>query len=230
MNTIKKFDKIVCCSESSYRISKKHINSVTFVRNGNLFIEDNHDISKIRIQTRKMLNIPLDSKVYIFIGNYNKNKNVIKMLSYFTKSLNKDEYLITLGNGELYEKCKKFSSQRILQLGYANSILKYLYASDIYTSFSLTEGFSMSIIEALHCGLLLLVSNIDSHIECFELEKDKYIGEYFDTESFERFKYAKEIVSASNRNDSKYIQNKYLSSNSMTEGYERIYNEVFSKS
>ena len=94
-----------------------------------------------------------------------------------------------------------------------------MISSDIYTSFSTSEGLPVSIIEALNSGLLLLLSNIDSHREIVNIDKTMYIGEIFDDDFSER----KKIVSHSKRNDSTELQKKYLSEKSMMKLYEQFY-------
>lgn len=85
----------------------------------------------------------------------------------------------------------------------------------------------MSIIEALSVGLLLLVSNIDSHKEIFNIDKTYYIGEFFSLSSLESFKNHKSKVDNANKNGSIIFQTKYLSSKAMMESYEKWYRIVF---
>ena len=76
----------------------------------------------------------------------------------------------------------------ILMLGYQNNVIDYYLASDIYISASCSEGFSMSILEALSAGNLLLLSNIPSHNEMINLESSIYLGETFDKNNFKEKK------------------------------------------
>lgn len=219
VQSLKKFDKVICCSESSFNICKKYISDISFVRNG-MYIEKKNDKLEIRKNIRKQLNIPSNSIIYIYAGNYSKIKNVLKMLSFFEKNLKENEYLICLGQGELFEKARVYSSEHIIQLGFVENVNDYMISSDIYTSFSITEGLPVSIIEALNAGLLLLVSNIDSHNEIINIDKSFYIGETFNDSNFVE---KKEIVSHSQKNDSTNMQLKYLSENSMMQEYEKFY-------
>lgn len=219
IQSLKKFDKVICCSESSFNICKKYIKDISYVRNG-MYIEKKNDKSEIRKRIRRQLNIPSDAVVYIYAGNYSKIKNVLKMLSFFESNLKENEYLICLGKGELFEKAKIYNSKHIIQLGFVENVIDYMISSDIYTSFSITEGLPVSIIEALNVGLLLLVSNIDSHSEIINIDKSLYVGETFDNNNFVE---KKELVSHSKKNDSTNMQSKYLSENSMMREYEKYY-------
>lgn len=217
--SLKKFDKIICCSKSSFDKCKNKLSNVTYIRNG-MYIDKRKNNLKIRNKIRKDLNIPDDAIVYIYVGNYTKLKRVLKMLKTFKKNLSSNEYLICLGNGKLFEKAKKYSSDKIIQLGFVENVMDYMYASDIYTSFSSTEGLPVSIIEALSCNLLLLLSDIDSHKEIVDIDKKLYVGEIF---NLKNFLVQKEKVANSERNDSSLLQEKYLSSKSMMGLYEKEY-------
>lgn len=219
INALKKFDEVICCSKSSYEKCKKYISNISYIRNG-MYIELKKDTILIRQNIRKKLNIPIDAKVYIFAGNYCKIKNVIKMLEFFKKNLGEKEYLICLGTGKLFQKAQKYNSKNIIQLGFVDNVRDYMIASDIYTSFSITEGLPVSIIEALSSNLLLLLSDIDSHCEVINIDKNLYVGEVFNDKNFVS---QKEKVSSSSINDSIVLQQQYLSEKSMMELYEKLY-------
>ena len=57
--------------------------------------------------------------------------------------------------------------------------------SDVYVSASKSEGFSISVLEALSCGLGLFLSDIPSHREVVEMGQDVYLGEIFSSGDFE---------------------------------------------
>lgn len=224
VSAMKKFDKVIACSRTSYLACKKYLNNCDFINNG-IWFEDmtRSQILDTRNKIRKDLNIPEDAKVYIFAGRYNAAKNVLTMLDFFSKTLKKGEYLISLGDGVLYEECKKYNSENIKQVGFKNNVQDYMMASDIYISFSYTEGFPVSIIEALHYGLTLLLSNIDSHIDIINMGEKFHIGEYFINDDFNSFSEKKELISKQKTNGSIEFQNKYLSSKVMMDKYQEIY-------
>ena len=170
------------------------------------------------------MGIPLDAKVFIYAGNYIKLKNVLLMLDYFNKNLSDNEYLISLGTGKLFEKAKKYNSSHIIQLGFKDNIMDYMDASDIYVSFSSSEGFPVSVIEALHSNLALLLSDIDSHLEFFKIDSEYYIGESFNLNSFSSIK--KDVIKNLYKVNSYNFQKKYLSGKSMMDKYEKNYEEL----
>ncbi len=228
INAMKKFDRVISCSKTSYLVCKKYLKNCEFINNGIWFErKDKNQLLKIKKEIRKELNIPQNAKVYIFAGRYNNAKNVLTMLDFFSRTLKENEYLVSLGDGELYQECKKYNSKNIRQIGFKNNVQDYMIASDIYVSFSYTEGFPVSIIEALHYGLTLLLSNIDSHIDIIDMGKDFYIGENFKNDDFNSFVEKKDLVSSKKLNGSIQFQNKYLSSEIMMDKYQQIYFSFF---
>lgn len=224
---MKKYDYVIGCSKSSGEICQKYIPSAVYIRNG-LYLEEKNK-KNIRSKIRKELSIPENATVYLYAGTYTVRKNVLKMLEMFSKNLNENEYLICLGNGELYEQAQCFSSKNIIQLGFKENAVDYMYACNIYTSFSKSEGLPVSVIEAMHSGMLLLLSNIDSHMEFFNLDNNSYIGEYFDYYNFNEFCEKKKKVVSSNKNESKLVQKKYLSEKSMMDKYAIFYRKCIEK-
>lgn len=226
INAMKKCDAIVSCSETSYNVCKKYLKNLTYIRNGIWFEKHTKDyVENIRKKIRHDLKIPNDAKVFIFAGRYNCAKNVITMLEFFKKSLKANEFLISLGDGPLFDECKKYNSKNIIQPGFINNVTDYFFASDIYTSFSYTEGLPVSIIEALHCGLLLLLSNIDSHNEILNISNKYKIGESFINNDYDSFEKSKSNILQYKENDSIIFQSEYLSEKTMMNKYEKIYDK-----
>lgn len=224
---MKKYNYVIGCSKSSGKICQKYIPSAVYVRNG-LYLEEKN-MKNIRSKIRKELSIPESSTVYLYAGTYTVRKNVLRMLEMFSKNLHENEYLICLGNGKLYEQAQCFSSNNIIQLGFKENAVDYMYACDVYTSFSKSEGLPTSVIEAMHSGMLLLLSNIDSHKEFFDYNGDYYIGETFEIDDEKSFKICKDKVSTSLKNDSYDIQKKYFSSDIMMNKYCEYYNNCMNE-
>lgn len=69
-------------------------------------------------------------------------------------------------------------------LGFQNDSIAYMKISDVYISASKSEGFSISVLEALSCGLGLFLSDIPSHREVVNMESETYLGETFTQNDF----------------------------------------------
>ena len=222
---LNKLDLVSCCSESVYNAMKKKIKKINFVRNGIDF-----DYPEENKKIRNKLNIPLDAIVYIYSGRLVTRKRILQLLDLFNKYKKENEYLLVLGTGPLYDEVIKYDSEQIRILGFKSNIYDYYAISNVYVSNSFSEVFSISIIEALGCGLHLLISENVSHLECFNIDKNYYIGEHFCENTFESKKEAliNRIKSQSN-NSLKQFQREYLSGKSMTAKYMIFYEKLLNK-
>lgn len=219
---LNKFDLVSCCSKSVCEAMKDKIKKIDYVRNGIDF-----ECPEVNENIRKSLDIPKDAIVYIFSGRLVTRKRIIELLNLFEKNKKENEYLLVLGTGSLYDEVIKFNSRQIKILGFKPDIYNYYAISDVYISNSFSEGFSISIIEALGCGLHLLLSENVSHLECFDIDKSYYIGEHFNDKSFKSKK--EQLINKIDLNNKdllKLFQNKYLSGKSMTDKYISLYNQL----
>lgn len=178
MAALKKLDECVCCSKSVYDVMKQHLPNVSFIRNG---IEPTHAHSVV---TRAEVNVPEDARVFLYAGVLNSGKNIVWLIENFVQCHENDEYLLVLGSGEKEAECKAKADDHIRMLGFQTDPIAYMNISDVYVSASKSEGFSISVLEALSCGLGLLLSDIPSHREVVEMGQDVYLGEVFSLDNF----------------------------------------------
>lgn len=222
LNFLKKIDHCVCCSKSVYEVMNKYLRNITYIRNG---ISKSYYCENNKV-TRMKLGIPDTAKVFIFVGNLNDRKRIVWLMTEFKKYHNKNEYLIVLGTGDKFDECNNIVDNNILTLGFKKNVIDFYKISDIYVSASASEGFSISIIEALENGLGLFLSDIPSHSELFKIDKQYYLGEMFDCVE-DNFLYSLNLLRNSKINKEKIIEfkNKYLSGENMTLEYENIYKQ-----
>lgn len=216
LSALKKIDVCVGCSKSVYDVMKKYLDNVTYIRNGIEPIKKNMNI------TREELGISQKARVFLYAGVLSSRKNVVKLIEKFVQYHKEDEYLLVLGNGDKENECKQKADEHIKMLGFQENLGSYMQISDVYISFSLSEGFSISVLEALACGLGVFLSDIPSHREIVEMGKKIYLGEIFGENEFEkkieilRSKYfeKKEIMK---------FQETNLSAKVMTKNYDNLY-------
>ena len=85
---------------------------------------------------------------------------------------------------------------------------------------------SISILEALNYGIYLFLSDIPSHNEIINLEKNNYIGEIFNELNFyDKKQKIEKNISKKNIKKIKKFKQKYFSDKSMAEGYIKVYEE-----
>lgn len=127
---------------------------------------------------RKKLMIPEDSKLVIFTGRLEPQKDLSTLVKAWDifKISNKERdnsLLLIVGEGSqkkriesLIEKSRFKHSIKIL--GYRSNIRDYLQASDCFVLPSVDEGISNSLLEAMACGLPPIVTKVGSNPEVVE--------------------------------------------------------------
>lgn len=218
LEALKKIDVCVCCSESICQVMSKYIKSIYYIRNG---IES--VVSHVAV-TRSCLNIPESAWVFLYAGALSKRKNVVWLVRNFVHFHAENEYLLLIGSGDEAEKCKLAADSHVCILGYQEDPVAYMNISDIYVSASKSEGFSISVLEALSCGLGLFLSDIPSHCEVIAMGGSMYLGEIYDQINFGQQlgilrKKKRDII----KDNIKRFQKATLSDTVMTRNYERLY-------
>lgn len=180
LKALKKLDECVCCSESVYKVMKQKLKNATFICNG---VEPARAQSVV---TREVLKIPDDARVFLYAGVLNSGKNIVWLIENFVQYHNENEYLLVLGKGDKEAECKEKADSHVKMIGFQSDPIAYMNISDVYTSASKSEGFSISVLEALSCGLGLFLSDIPSHTEVVNMGQNVYLGETFDAANFKK--------------------------------------------
>ena len=222
LHALRKLDCCVCCAKSVYDVMSKKapLEKLFYIRNGIDPLFTHTPLS------REDLHIPADSRVFIYTGRFTPGKNVKWLTEQFRKIHSEQEYLLLLGDGETLSDCRQFESSHIRFLGFQPDVQQYLQLSDVYISASLSEGFSISVLEALDCGLGLFLSSIPSHREAFEIDPNIYLGELFDfsDDDFSRcFHRLRENAARLGQKEIIRFKQNYLSGKQMTEAYTKLY-------
>ncbi len=219
--TMWQLDQVVCCSKSVYDVMKNYIPGCQYIENG---IEDFTYSCQI---SRADLHIPEDAIVFLYAGYLIRRKRVPFLVENFVKCHGSKEYLLILGNGEDENLCRTLADSHVIFAGFQSNPYQYMAISNIYTSASSSEGFSISVLEALHCGLGLFLSDIPSHREVIEQATDVYLGEYFSLDGF-KIQYEKLMQRFSTLNpvNIQIYQRKRLSASAMMGLYTKQYNQL----
>lgn len=162
--------KVIACSEFvAESLYKKYGINFTVIYNG--IPKDFYTIpsNEERIETRKKLDIPIEKHIFIFIGYLIYRKDPFTVIKAFLNSeaLN-NSILLIIGDGPLIEECKmlcKNNEENIKFLGNQPSTIDFLKASNFYISSAYSEGLPTSVMEAMGCGLPVILSDIKPHRE-----------------------------------------------------------------
>jgi glycosyltransferase involved in cell wall biosynthesis len=133
-----------------------------------------------KAQTKEQLQLPRDKRIFIFVGSLIFRKNPLTIIKGFLNNENLDNaHLVMIGDGPLMEECKavcKDNVDRVSFFGNQPETLKFLKASDYYIAASYSEGLPTSVMEAMGCGIPVILSDIAPHEELVtHIDNWKYI-------------------------------------------------------
>jgi len=119
-------------------------------------------------ELKAALGFSLGKDIYVSSGSLDNRKDmdtVVKgwlMSEAITSSI-----LLILGEGPNYDelKIKYKDCSDVHIIGYVDNIIQYLQVSDYFISASYSEGLPNSVLEAMSCGLITILSDIMPHRE-----------------------------------------------------------------
>lgn len=216
-NALKHLDYAAGCSRYICDELKFKCRNLICVRNG-------IDVRKRGDAERCKMDIPEDAVVFIYAGRLIMRKNVIKLIKLFKNYHKENEFLLIAGEGPDMQACIREADDNVKFLGYLAEAVSYMSISDVYISASSAEGFSISILEAMGCGLMLFLSDIKPHREIFHIQKELYLGECFTERTFEKkINKIRSRLPDFDRGSVQSFQKQHFSACSMAHKYEQIY-------
>ena len=198
--------------------------SFSYIQNG-VDTEKYKKVSKNeKLELRKKYNLDINKIIYISTGSFIPRKRIEETIKGFLKANIKESILLLLGDGILFKALysKYAMHKNIIFYGKTNKVEEFLQLSDVFISSSESEGLPNSVIEAISCGLPVILSNIPQHKEI--LDELKELGKVYELGNIDELtkliQNKKGIISKSTIENSlftmKNMSNKYV------EYYERI--------
>jgi glycosyltransferase involved in cell wall biosynthesis len=180
---------------------------------------------------RARLGLPPDKRIFVNVGFLSENKGLPTLIEAFNRSREShSDVLVLLGSGPLREKCSSLATGKgdIRPVGFVENVQDYLGAADIFVSASLTEGCPNAVMEAMACGLPVILSDIPAHREILDFDKragllfptkdidslSKAISRSFDGDYSEKSRAALSII------------NNHLNAKMMSLKYQELYAEL----
>lgn len=226
---LKKISNKVCVSELLCELlqKKKKLN-LGFVDNG---IDTNKFQPAInKADLRQKLNLPADKKIWIWAGVMIERKNPLLLVEAI-EQLNTDDVFVFCGDGILFSKVKEAVKElkNVILAGNVDNIEEYLQASDYYISTSFSEGLPMSVIEAMSCGLPMVLSDIEQHKYILK-EGSGVLFKTNDTDDLiSKMKEISKVDYNSYSSCARESAQKYFSSVLMSENYQKKYEDIMIK-
>jgi len=167
--------KTVTCSESLAKIYKERLGlNYEYIRNGVDVEQYTMSTKEEKAGIRKEIGLPEDAFIFAYTGQMIERKNVGFLLNAFAKHFKtKDVYLLLLGGGALLDgyKSQYGNIENVDFRGSVTNVNHYLKACDAYVSTSKSEGLPNGVLEAMATGLPVVLSDIEQHLEIYEVDK-----------------------------------------------------------
>jgi glycosyltransferase involved in cell wall biosynthesis len=189
---------------------------------------------KEKTSLRRQLSLPPDKKIWDSSGHLSQIKNPEIIISAFQNTFKNspDHVLIFIGTGNHKNQCAKLiKSPNIILKGRVNNVADFLQSGDYYVSASRAEGMPNAVLEAMACGLAVLLSDIAPHKEIYSLDPD--IGLTFKTDSQQSLE--SQMLALINKDSAAMskasldvIKNS-LSAEKMSQSYQQIYEKLIKK-
>src|SRR5690606_33791427 len=183
---VKAFRKLACCVGVSQVVEKNLKDKFDIIKTDSITNGVDTEIylpaaSEEKEKLREKHRIPQESNIWISSGHLSVRKDPIFLINQWKSNFANDlkNILLFIGDGDLHDECLSLASEtnNIRVLGRVNNVSDFLQASDYFVSASKAEGLPNTVIEALACGLPVLLSNIGPHREIFDM--DEKIGSLF---------------------------------------------------
>lgn len=169
----KKIPNSIGCSKSTVELyNKNHNLNIDYIQNGVDIIKFKRCFSKNEIKIR--YGLPLDKKIYITVGSLIERKDPLTIIEAFNMlNVNEEKILVILGDGTLRKECEKLinNNDKIILIGEVKDVNNYLQAADYFISASKSEGLPNTVLEAMACGLPVILSDIPSHNEILDFDR-----------------------------------------------------------
>lgn len=169
---LKECPYVFTCSKSLSDLYKRKMGVMfPYIRNG---VDTEKFIPQVdrKKELREKLGLPFDKKIIVFTGAFVGFKDQKFAIEGFldSKAIN-DGCMVLLGDGPLLKELKStFSDEKnIVFAGFVSNTNEYLAAADIFVSASKSEGMPNGVLEALACGLPVLLSDIPQHLEILKI-------------------------------------------------------------
>lgn len=136
---------------------------------------------------RRQLGLPEDRILFNYSGRLVTTKGVMLLIKVWHELLEKHKsvHLVMVGSGaEFPDRCEDEIKEYIRDsdickhvtlTGASDNVAEYLKASDVFVLPSEYEGFSLSLVEALACGLPTIATEVGSAPEVIQHEENGYL-------------------------------------------------------
>lgn len=165
-------DDLITINQEDYELAsnKMKAKNIHYVPGVGVDTKEYEQLEINKDRKKRELNIPGDCIMLLSVGELNKNKNhevIIRGLSKIDKS---NIHYVIAGRGKTEEYLINLSKDlgvenQVHLLGFRNDIVELCKVADVFCFPSYREGLSLSLMEAMACGLPVVCSDIRGNID-----------------------------------------------------------------
>jgi glycosyltransferase involved in cell wall biosynthesis len=114
-----------------------------------------------RASLRHRLGLP-EGALSVYTGRLVSEKRVLSLAKSWrhVRQKHQDAWLVLVGDGDQMEELRNLQAPGVWLAGSQSDVVPYLQAADLFVLPSAAEGFSLSTLEGLACGLPVVVTNV----------------------------------------------------------------------
>lgn len=184
-------DVLITINTEDYALAQKkmHAKKICYVPGVGIDLSKIQNIECNREELRKSMGVPEDCIMLLSIGELNTNKNHQVAVKALAKLNNKNVHYAIAGIGDqkdnLLELAKNLGvDNQIHLLGYRTDALKLYRGADVFVFPSFREGLSVSMMEAMCCGLAVICSDIRGNRDLIKDDMGGYLCSTNELDSF----------------------------------------------
>lgn len=117
-----------------------------------------------KVALRNELKLPNNAIVAVYVGLVVKTKGIAELATATTELLERSErfHLVCVGSGPAQDLLEQIGNERIHMVGEQppENVPKYLQAADFFVFPSHSEGMPQSVLEAMHCALPIVATDV----------------------------------------------------------------------
>ncbi|MDR7073322.1 glycosyltransferase [Fictibacillus barbaricus] len=187
------------------------------------WIDNNHfSIPSItfKAKLRKQLLLPEDKKIGLFIGRFEEQKNLLKLLELTKKYLSDEWLLLLVGEGSMIDQIKTYIKQHNMSnyvrlYPFTNDPRNYYWVADSFFLISKYECTPLSLLEAMSTGLASVVTDVGDMK--LMVGKEEFVIKYN-----EHSDNSLDCLKSSLKEDPNYWRNQVVNNYSPITAYEKL--------